>query len=473
MDEEDTLVIPTGIHGRTGQRFHAPLAVEDLSRVLRDVQNNLSKAETEAAKHASGERYALPFGASPEELSSVGWGVVYAPNISPAVREALKLLVEKRKSKSGRHFKEIEFVLGETPGEFLKRFNVAWGSVQPHRLPYHLLIVGSPEDIPFEFQYQLDIEYSVGRLYFDGDSAEPYATYVKHVLDYESAAIAPRPREVGFFAPVHGGDTPTKMAFRHFIQPLSGPQEREEDASPHVLELVQATAKVVTGADASRETLKQWLGGGASQPAVIWTAGHGMAFDATDPEQMALQGALLTGDWTGFNTMNRAHYLAGSDLDAESDLRGMVAFLFACFGAGTPKIDSYPNVSGERREIAQRSFIAALPQAMMMRGALGVIGHIDVAYGYSFKPRGVKSAQVGPYSNCLGHLLSSKCLGTATCDLSGRAATLGAQVADTLFSNKTPMTPSETVNMWCERNDARGYVLLGDPAIRLRFPENS
>lgn len=469
MDEGDLFVIPTGIHGRTGKRFHDPLAIEDLSRVLRDTQNSLSKAEVEAAKHASGERYALPFGASPEELSSVGWGVVYAPNIPPSVREALRPLVERRKSKSGRHFKEIEFVPGETPAAFLKRFNVAWGSVQPHRLPYHLLLVGSPEDIPFEFQYQLDIEYSVGRLYFDGDSGESYAMYAKNVLEYESSVITPRPREVGFFAPVHGGDIPTQMAFRHFIRPLS---ESEEDGPTHVLEQVQAKASVVTGAAASREKLKQWLGGGASQPAVVWTSGHGMAFDATDSEQIALQGALLTGDWTGFNTMNRTHYLAGSDLGSDADLRGMVAFLFACFGAGTPKIDSYPSASGERREIAQRSFLAALPQAMLTHGALGVIGHIDIAYGYSFKPRGVKSPQVGPYSNCLGYLLSGRCLGTATCDLSGRAATLAAQVADTLFSNNSQATPSDTVNMWCERNDARGYVLLGDPSIRLRFPEN-
>lgn len=465
-EEEDTFVIPTGIHGRTGKRFHDPVAIDDLSRVLRDAQSGLSKAEVEAAKHASGERYALPFGASPEELSSVGWGVVYAPNTPPAVRDALKPLVEQRKSKSGRHFKEIEYVPGETPGAFLTRFNVAWGSVQPHRLPYHLLLVGSPEDIPFEFQYQLDIEYSVGRLHFDGDAVEPYATYVKNVLEYEASAIVPRPREVGFFAPVHGGDVPTQMAFRHFIRPLS--ERQDEDGPTHVLEQVQATAKVLTGAEASREKLQQWLGGGSSQPAVIWTSGHGMAFDATDPEQAALQGALLTGDWSGFNTMERKHYLAGSDLGSDADLRGMVAFLFACFGAGTPKIDSYPGASGERREIAPRSFIAALPQAMLARGALGVIGHIDIAYGYSFKPRGVKSPQVGPYSNCLGYLLSGKCLGTATCDLSGRAATLGAQVADTLLSNK-PATPTETVAMWCERNDARGYVLLGDPSIRLRF----
>jgi len=466
MDEED-LVIPTGIHGRTGQRFHEPVKIEDLARFLRDVQSPLSKGEVEAAKKGVGENYALPFGATAEELNSVGWGVVYAPNTPPAVREALQPLVEYRKSKSSaRNFKEIEFVPGEKAGEFLKRFNVAWGSVQPHRLSYHLLLVGSPEDIAFEFQYQLDLEYSVGRLYFDGDDAESYAKYAKNVVDYETGVVPPRPREVGFFAPVHMGDKSTQQAFKYFIKPL---MEAEEEAPLTALQQLQTPVHVVTGAEASREKLQQWLGGGASQPAVVWTAGHGMAFDATDPEQAALQGALLTGDWSGFNTMQREHYLAGADLGPDADLRGMVAFLFACYGAGTPKIDSYPAASGARREIAPRSFVAALPQAMLARGALGVIGHIDLAYGSSFKPKGVTSAQIVPYDKCVGHLLTSRCLGTATCDLSSRAATLGAQVADTLFSGKDPASPSDTVYMWCERNDARGYVLLGDPAIRLRF----
>jgi len=178
---------------------------------------------------------------------------------------------------------------------------------------------------------------------------------------------------------------------------------------------------------------------------------------------------LLTSDWSGFDTIDRRHYLAGADIDDAADLRGLVAFLFACFGAGTPQIDSYPTRSGARNQIAPRSFVAALPQAMLARGALGVIGHIDVAYGYSFKPRGVTGAQLGPYNACLGHLLSGHCLGTSTCDLSGRAAALGCQVAEALVPGNAPPDGTEMATIWCERNDARGYVLLGDPAIKLRF----
>lgn len=465
MDDDKTIFL-SGIHGRTGKRFHDPIDVEELARALQGQNVTLSNGEREYAKRFGTETSGLPFGTSPDDLRAVGWGVVFTPNTPPAVREALQPLLARRTSQAHTRYREIELQPGETAGALLKRHNVSWGTILPHRLPYHLLLVGSPEDIPFEFQYQLDLEYSVGRIHFDSAAVDGYAAYAKHVVEYETEVAPVRRKEVGFFAPVHSGDNSTQASERHFIRPLV---EGDPDQEVKILQQLEATAVVASGPEATRERLLQMLAGGSSQPAIVWTAGHGMAFDATDPEQFQLQGALLTGDWPGFDKIERAHYVAGSDLGPDADVRGLVAFLFACFGAGTPHIDSYPSRTGARPEIAPRPFVAALPQAMLARGALGVVGHVDLAYGYSFKPRGVKGAQIGPYNNFLGHLLSSHCLGTATCDLSGRAAVLGAQVADALMPGNTPPEATEMASIWCERNDARGYILLGDPAIKLRF----
>jgi len=466
MADDFNTVFPTGIHGRTGKRFHEPVAVDEFTLALRQREESASNAERFIAASGGGESYGLPFGTSPDDLRATGWGVVYAPNTPAAVRQALAPLIERRKTQAHRYFRVIDFQAGETPGAFLKRHNVAWGTILPHRLPYHLLIVGSPEEIPFEFQYQLDLEYSVGRIHFDGPALERYAAYARHVVEYETAVTKARRKEVGFFAPVHSGDRSTQISVRHFIKPLV---EGDPDEEMPVIQRCEATSQLISGPEATRNRLEQLLFGGSTQPAIVWTAGHGMAFDASDAEQMQLQGALLTADWPGFDTIERQHYLAGADLGDDADLRGLVAFLFACYGAGTPRIDSYPSRGGKRAEIANHSFVAALPQAMLARGALAVIGHVDLAYGYGFKPSGMTSPQLGPYNTFLGHLLTSHCLGTATCELSARAAVLGAQVADALMPGNEAPGASEMATLWCERNDARGYILRGDPAIKLRF----
>jgi hypothetical protein len=467
MADDFNTVFPMGIHGRTGKRFCEPLAVEELSQALQQDGLNISPAERDAGKNFTGESYGLPFGTNPSDLRATGWGIIYAKDMPIEIRQALAPLIEHRKTQiPARFFREIELEPGETPAALLKRHNVAWGTILPHRLPYHLLLVGSPEQIPFDFQCRLDLEYSLGRIHFDDAGPEAYAAYARSVVEYETSVVKARSKQVGFFAPTHSGDTSTLASVRHFVQPLV--EGSPNDETP-LIQRCNATSVVVTGDEATRDRLRQMLAGGASQPAILWTAGHGMAFDSMDPEQRALQGALLTSDWSGFDLIDRQHYLAGEDIGEDDDVRGLVAFLFACYGAGTPQIDSYPTRAGTRHEIAKTPFVAALPQRLLARGALGVIGHVDIAYGYSFKPRDSEGPQLGPYNACLGHLLTGSCLGIATCDLSGRAAVLGAQMLDTLMPGNTPPNPTEVADMWCERNDARGYILLGDPAIKLRF----
>ncbi len=78
----------------------------------------------------------------------------------------------------------------------------------------------------------------------------------------------------------------------------------------------------------------------------------------------------------------------------------MMHFLFACYGAGWEAVDTFRDGPGGRgRQIADKPEMARLPQAMLSRGALSVIAHVDRAWSYSFRtPHG--RAQSHPIGMC-------------------------------------------------------------------------
>jgi hypothetical protein len=73
--------------------------------------------------------------------------------------------------------------------------------------------------------------------------------------------------------------------------------------------------------------------------------------------------------------------------------------------------------------------------------------------------------QIGPFRNALTRLLRGQTLSAATADFSKRYATLSADLLD---SGSSERPDEELAWDWIERNDARGYILLGDPAARPR-----
>ena len=112
--------------------------------------------------------------------------------------------------------------------------------------------------------------------------------------------------------------------------------------------------------------------------------------------------------------MRRDHYFTGEDVASNADLTGMIAFFFACYGAGTPELDQFAAQAFKVREkIAPRSFTAALPQRLLRQGALAVMGHVERAWGYSFiSPRGEMENQT--FVTALRMLMNGAPIGMAT-----------------------------------------------------------
>jgi hypothetical protein len=95
-------------------------------------------------------------GVDPKKLDQSGWGVIFAHDADPSIREALGELISLRQSQAGEYFRVYQGADGHRPDEsknkFLARHGAGPGPADPEKVPYYLLIVGDPQRIPYRFQ---------------------------------------------------------------------------------------------------------------------------------------------------------------------------------------------------------------------------------------------------------------------------------------------------------------------------------
>jgi hypothetical protein len=467
-----------GVNGSSGTYLLPRQSLEELARLAMD-RTTIEKEHADDLRAREQQRqasYATRMGVDERDLAEAGWGAIFTYDADPAIREALRPLLDHRRAQAARQkegrYRELTGPDGYRPGEsknaFITRLGSAPGPVNPDRLPYYLLIVGDPEAIPFGFQCQLDVPHAVGRIHFD--TPEEYAQYARSVVEAETAGT-PLPRRATFVGVENPDDQATSLSARYLVGPLA---QRVASQRP------AWQTETVEGPAAVKGRLAALLGG-SETPGLLFTASHGVGFDNGDPHQLTDQGALLGADWPGplawpaGTPLSRDHYLAAADVADGAALHGLIAFHFACYGAGTPRYDEFAHrgpAGSQPAEIAPRAFLAGLPKRLLGHpkgGALAVVGHVERAWGCSYLWGGRRVEQIDAFEEALLLLLDGYPLGAALEALNQRYAECATTLGELLERNSYGLTVDSAtlVSLWTANNDARGYAVLGDPAVRL------
>lgn len=406
-------------------------------------------------------------GVNQNNIQEAGWGVIFSEKANPSIKEALSELLKLRRKQAGKYFRVFEGDDGYRAGDnylnFLTRRGTGPGPVDPKKgVPYYLLIVGGPNEIPYSFQYQLDVQYAVGRIDF-GDNLQDYANYARNVVAAETGQVK-LARRGAFFGAANPDDRATQTSYHNLIVPLY--KKFSGDKKDWQFDLLAQ--------DGAYKSDLETLLKGDNAPALLFTATHGMEFAIDDTRQLAHQGALLCQDWEGpidhVGPVKQDFYFSGEDLDNSVNLLGLITFHFACYGAGTPQFDDFARLKKERKLIAEKPFLANLPRQLLRHGALAAVGHVERAWGYSFFWPG-SGEQLAVFESTIERLLNQMPLGSAIEYFNERYAEIATILNEELDLVDAGKRPDALPGLWTANHDARNYIVVGDPAVRLPVAE--
>lgn len=424
-------------------------------------------------------------GGDQQSLADQGWGVV-VPRGDEGDRllEVIRPLIDKRAEE-----RDQPVSIYRIKPDMDASQTVAWrdrkftGNEEREDIPWYLLLLGQPTQVSLEFQQVMSNGSLVGRLAFDQES--DYESYVAKILSWEKKPPSQELARALFFTATDGTAATTLGHEALMVPSLADARARQEKGRFPVQEIVEMAGQ---GGAIGDDLL---AAAAAKTPSVLFSCSHGMGAPgkgwSSGDRQRALQGAMCLGD---------GEHIAGEDVRKISFLPGGLWFLFACFGAGTPGQSAYRHWLTRLRENGEFGdavdgvlaslpkdgeppFISALPQAALANpdGPLAVIGHLDLAWSYSFqdaeKFRGKERHR--RFLGTLTDMARGDRVGYALKDLLGHrgevqteltvAADATAKAQDS--GGASSVDPAKLGHRWMLHQDLDGYVLLGDPAARL------
>ncbi len=366
-----------------------------------------------------------------------------------------------------------------------KQDSYAPESVDEEDLPRYLLILGDLDQVSPELQHVLATDCFPGRLAFSVDDA--YRAYADKAVAWEQGGgRSDSPRLLSYT--VHDGSSAVHRGYRALVRPgLERAQKRLGTGKLRARAVEDAGEPIDPEPDELLELA------GTAEGDLLFTLGHGAGAPrggwGSRDEQRVRQGALSFG---------RGATLPAEELARQPFLPGGVWFNLSCFGAGTPNTSAFAHWLEALREqgewqapaaavlaglppAGEEGFISSTAQAALAnpRGPLAFIGHLDLAWSYSFEDAGgAGSSRAARFLNAWQQLVHGTRAAPALFHLlrhfgeANLALTTDydAEQRAVVRGTSHEVDRARRGRLWMLRQDLLGFVLLGDPAVRLRTP---
>ena len=345
------------------------------------------------------------------------------------------------------------------------------GGRHPRKKLNHVLIVATPEQIPFKFQSLLSVLPKVGRVCFD--NLDDLQNYVNKVITMSTTPPDNLKKQSSFFATNYGtlsngNYDVTHYSYHELVEPLK--QFLSNEGIPVEITKLEEMKKIpmVKKLETNHSSL-------------VFFAGHGVGNVPPD-KQSQLQGAFCCQDW--IETKNDSELFSANDFLNTDDpfLEGSMIVNFSCFSYGTPKLDDIVNFSFEGSQtgdsLASESFIAAIPKKLLAhpKGPLGYIGHANSLYlsGFYNSSPSLSDDQrrdVSSFEAIVDCLLQNDTLGNSIDNMIDNASVEKTRFIQAVqryqMGDESRNTKLEIANSYFQSFDFTNYLIFGDPAIRL------
>lgn len=332
----------------------------------------------------------------------------------------------------------------------------AWGR-GVGRVPRYLMLLGSPEILPWRLQFGLQADCYVGRVDLSGDALD---RYVQRLIDDWSGAGADETKPL-IWSPAQSGDI-TRLMRDCIAAPLFEKFRADGGLTPA---FIDGTVTAATG-DALAEGLAD------QRPAFVATTSHGMTGPLSDSVQMKSDlGVLVDAN---------LKIVAPDKLLAAWQPDGAIWYAHACCSAGSQSATSFSGlvVAGSSVDRILRAVagcgntVAPFPQALLSaeKPARAFVGHVEPTFDWSVRQRDTGQFLTDPLLDSFyQRLFSGEPIGMAldSCRrMAGGLLINSLEQAETASGEGQSVAGEILANRLMAR-DWRAFVLLGDPACRL------